>query len=306
MRLDVFLCVVRGLHCRSRPFSSCGERGQNFAVVRGRLQAVTSLVAEHKHLSTLCPCVHLSTPKLPTRAPRHTGNTQRGGGGKPWAPSCLGASARLGVWPARTRVSAVGATVRSQHLLTLVHTGAGRESLVRNSPAGRPTQTAALPPPVAVARAHGAGWSPCTRRLRHRPHCRVRVILPAATRARRHPRPGRAGAPPEHPGAHGHQCPSFRVCSCKEPPHRPPTWAPLAAAQGRHPWPIGQHTAEQSGCDSRRGLQGAVTPNGASVPGGLEEQSQNLGKGDTSPRGPVLPHSRARGRGCSLPESILS
>lgn len=136
MRLDVFLCVVQGLHCRSRAFSSCGERGQCFAAVRGRLQAVTSLVVERKHLSTLCVPVSISRPQNLPREPHatgdlkgRTGNTQRGGVGKPRAPSCLGASPRLGVWPARTRVSAVGAAVRTQHLLTLVDTGAGRESL---------------------------------------------------------------------------------------------------------------------------------------------------------------------------------
>lgn len=286
MRLDVFLCVVQGLHCRSRAFSSCGERGQCFAAVRGRLQAVTSLVVERKHLSTLCVPVSISRPQNLPREPHatgdlkgRTGNTQRGGVGKPRAPSCLGASPRLGVWPARTRVSAVGAAVRTQHLLTLVDTGAGRESLCV-APRPAPVTDNCAPPTVAVGRAHGACWSPCMRRLRRCPHCRIRVVLPAATRARLHRRPGRTGAPPETPGALGRQCPSFRVCSCTEPPHRPPPGrrsgrATLAAARGKHLWPVGQHTAEQRGCDSRRGFRGAVTPDGASVPGGLEEQSQN-------------------------------
>ena len=35
------------LHCRAVAFSSCGERGLLFVVVRGLLIAVASLVAEH-------------------------------------------------------------------------------------------------------------------------------------------------------------------------------------------------------------------------------------------------------------------
>ena len=36
-----------GLHCCARAFSSCGERGLLFVVVRGFLIAVSSPVAEH-------------------------------------------------------------------------------------------------------------------------------------------------------------------------------------------------------------------------------------------------------------------
>ena len=36
-----------GLHCCTRAFSSCGERGLLFVVVRRLLIAVASLVAEH-------------------------------------------------------------------------------------------------------------------------------------------------------------------------------------------------------------------------------------------------------------------
>ena len=39
--------AVLGLHCCARTFSSCGERGLLFAVVRRLLIAVASLVAEH-------------------------------------------------------------------------------------------------------------------------------------------------------------------------------------------------------------------------------------------------------------------
>ena len=42
----LFLAVL-GLHCCARTFSSCGERGLLFVVVRGLLIAVASLVAEH-------------------------------------------------------------------------------------------------------------------------------------------------------------------------------------------------------------------------------------------------------------------
>ena len=35
------------LHCCTRVFSSCGERGLLFVAVRGPLTAVASLVAEH-------------------------------------------------------------------------------------------------------------------------------------------------------------------------------------------------------------------------------------------------------------------
>ena len=37
-----------GLCCCVRAFSSCGERGLLFVVVRGLLVAVASLVAEHR------------------------------------------------------------------------------------------------------------------------------------------------------------------------------------------------------------------------------------------------------------------
>ena len=36
-----------GLHCCMRAFSSCGERGLLFIVVRGLLIVVASLVVEH-------------------------------------------------------------------------------------------------------------------------------------------------------------------------------------------------------------------------------------------------------------------
>ena len=42
----LFLTVL-GLCCRTRVFSSCGERGILFVAVRGRLIVVASLVAEH-------------------------------------------------------------------------------------------------------------------------------------------------------------------------------------------------------------------------------------------------------------------
>ena len=37
-----------GLRCCARAFSSCGERGLLFVVVRGLLIAVASLVVEHR------------------------------------------------------------------------------------------------------------------------------------------------------------------------------------------------------------------------------------------------------------------
>ena len=43
----LFMAVL-GLHCCVRGFSSCGERGLLFLVVRGLLIAVASLVAEHR------------------------------------------------------------------------------------------------------------------------------------------------------------------------------------------------------------------------------------------------------------------
>ena len=42
----LFLAAL-GLRCCTRAFSSCGERGLLFVVVRGLLIAVASLVAEH-------------------------------------------------------------------------------------------------------------------------------------------------------------------------------------------------------------------------------------------------------------------
>ena len=48
--LKRFICLflaVLGLHCRVRAFSSCGEKGLLFVVMRGLLIAVASLVAEH-------------------------------------------------------------------------------------------------------------------------------------------------------------------------------------------------------------------------------------------------------------------
>ena len=218
---------------------------------------------------------HLPREPHATADPKgRTGNTQRGGGGKPRAPSCLGARARLGVWPARTRVSTVGATVRHQHLLTLVHAGAGPESLVRNSPAGRPWL---WPEPTGPAGPPARG-----------------VCAAAHTAA-----PGSSSQQPHVPDSTGDQDgpqlllspPEITVTSVRlsgsaaarshptapQPGHRLGRET-LASARGRHPWPIGQHTVEQSGCNSRRGLRGAVTPDGDSVPGCLEEQSQN-GKG---------------------------
>ena len=43
----LFLAAL-GLHCCVRAFSSCGEQGLLFVVVRGLLIAVASLVAEHR------------------------------------------------------------------------------------------------------------------------------------------------------------------------------------------------------------------------------------------------------------------
>ena len=42
----LFLAAV-GLHCCTRAFSSCSERGLLFVVVRGLLTVVASLVVEH-------------------------------------------------------------------------------------------------------------------------------------------------------------------------------------------------------------------------------------------------------------------
>ena len=45
-RIYLFLAVL-GLRCSAQAFSSCGERGLLFIVVRGLLIAVAFLVAEH-------------------------------------------------------------------------------------------------------------------------------------------------------------------------------------------------------------------------------------------------------------------
>ena len=42
-----FFLAALGLHCCAWAFSSCGERGLLFIVVRGLLIAVASLVVEH-------------------------------------------------------------------------------------------------------------------------------------------------------------------------------------------------------------------------------------------------------------------
>ena len=48
LRFFYFLFLVAlGLRCCARAFSSCGEQGLLFVVVRGLLIAVASLVAEH-------------------------------------------------------------------------------------------------------------------------------------------------------------------------------------------------------------------------------------------------------------------
>ena len=44
--INLFLAVL-GLHCCAQAFSSCGEQGLPFVVVRGLLIAVASLVEEH-------------------------------------------------------------------------------------------------------------------------------------------------------------------------------------------------------------------------------------------------------------------
>ena len=43
----LFLAAL-GLRCGARAFSSCGERGLLFVVVRGLLIVVASLIAEHR------------------------------------------------------------------------------------------------------------------------------------------------------------------------------------------------------------------------------------------------------------------
>ena len=43
----LFILAALGLHCCARVFSSCSEQGLLFAVVRGLLIAVASLVAKH-------------------------------------------------------------------------------------------------------------------------------------------------------------------------------------------------------------------------------------------------------------------
>ena len=48
LNLFIYLFMAAlGLRCCARAFSSCGERGLLFVVVRGLLIAVASLVAEH-------------------------------------------------------------------------------------------------------------------------------------------------------------------------------------------------------------------------------------------------------------------
>ena len=47
LKIILFLLAALGLHCCVRAFSSCGERGLLFVVVRRLLVAVASLVAEH-------------------------------------------------------------------------------------------------------------------------------------------------------------------------------------------------------------------------------------------------------------------
>ena len=43
----LFILAALGLSCCAQAFSSCGERGLLFVVVRGLLIVVASLVAEH-------------------------------------------------------------------------------------------------------------------------------------------------------------------------------------------------------------------------------------------------------------------
>ena len=47
LNLCIWFLAALGLHCCVRAFSSCGERGLLFVMVRGLLIAVASLVAEH-------------------------------------------------------------------------------------------------------------------------------------------------------------------------------------------------------------------------------------------------------------------
>ena len=44
----LFFLAALGLGCCARAFSSCGERGLFFVMVRGLLISVASLVAEHR------------------------------------------------------------------------------------------------------------------------------------------------------------------------------------------------------------------------------------------------------------------
>ena len=46
--LFILFLAALSLHCCVQAFSSCGERGLLFVVVRGLLIAVASLVAEHR------------------------------------------------------------------------------------------------------------------------------------------------------------------------------------------------------------------------------------------------------------------
>ena len=43
-----YFCLLWGLRCCTRAFSSCGEQGLLFIAVRGLLITVASLVAEHR------------------------------------------------------------------------------------------------------------------------------------------------------------------------------------------------------------------------------------------------------------------
>ena len=47
INLVILFLAVLGLHCCTRAFSSCGERGLLFIAVRRLLIVVASLVAEH-------------------------------------------------------------------------------------------------------------------------------------------------------------------------------------------------------------------------------------------------------------------
>ena len=64
--------AVLGLRFCARAFSSCGERGPLFIVVRGPLTVAASLVAEHKlQMPRLSSCGSRALV-----APRHVGSSQ--------------------------------------------------------------------------------------------------------------------------------------------------------------------------------------------------------------------------------------